>query len=124
MSDTSKGRIDGELDGEMHLKVLMMFLGTPGSIIIPEYKHSTYLKRCISIFWWDLATTHYAGITVNLLDEAEVPMNPQKSLSGGLSRIPGVPNQKVCHGYWILLPDQILQVPVVIYVEKINISLQ
>ena len=62
-------------------------------------------RKSISILWRNLPTAPYAGITADLLAEAQVPslaseMNPRTSLCGGPSRISRVSNQKVYHRRW------------------------
>ena len=86
----SEGNIDDKLDGEIRLK----------QVLLPFPAQSTRL-RGISIFWRDLATTHYAGATVDLLVRTDVLLEVSEtslsvsfpSHSGGPSKISKVPKR-------------------------------
>ena len=62
MIQANKGNVHGELDGEKRLNWILL--------LFPSAQHRLKSK---GIFWRDLATTHHAGTTADLLAEAEVP---------------------------------------------------
>ena len=86
---------EGIINSEFYSKMRLNWI----SLLLPSTQYQT---EDISIFWRDLARTHYAGASADLLAKTEVPsvaseMNARTSLSGGPSRISRVPKQEVCH---------------------------